>query len=187
MIQGVDFIDVMQMAAALTLRHNVHFADDQRRQNFPGSPHHDTECILLRGPADDISAATWQAEVAHENTRLLAEWPSARIVLDQISESHFRRTERRPIFGKIMVVSLRPGGWVDWHVDEGSYAMAHDRFHLCLCPSPAALLYSGAAVAALPMGQLTFVNNRIPHCATNFGVVPRVHLIVDIRKPETVQ
>lgn len=182
----VDFIDVSHMAAALVMKHAVHFADDTRRQNAPGSAHHDTETILLRGPLGEVSRKTWYEDVPHADTELLAGWPSARNVLAKIAESHRRRAGLEPVFGKAMVVSLKAGGHVDWHVDEGAYAEAHDRFHVCLIPSAGAMMYSGGLGLTLPVGQLTWINNRVLHSAINVGFNPRVHLIVDVRKPETV-
>lgn len=185
-IQPVDFIDVSRMAATLVLKHSVHFADDRRRQEIPGSPHHDTETILLRGPLGTIDAETWFQDVPHADTELLGKWPSAQQVLAKIAESHQRRFGVEALFGKAMVVSLKSGGYVDWHVDQGAYAEIHDRLHLCLIPSAGAMMYSGGFQASLPVGQLTFINNRVVHSAINVGLTPRIHLIVDIRK-ETLQ
>lgn len=191
----LDFIDVSQMTAALLMKHAVHFGDDKRRQSYPGSAHHDTETILLRGPegllpelaitwTPDQVKQTWQADVPHADWPLLETWPSARKVLDAIGSSHaLRAGGAYPQFGKVMIVKLKAGGVVDWHVDEGSYAEAHDRFHVCMVPTPGAWLYSGGQGAILQVGALTFFNNRVLHCAANFAGNPRVHLIVDIRKP----
>lgn len=188
-IVPVDFIDVSYMAAALVLKHASRFDDDKRRQNEPGSPHHDTRTIVLRAPngLDDAPAGTlkslWQADVPHEDMPLLADWPSARQVLHAIAQSHQRRSGLVPEFGKVMVVSLKVDGYVDWHVDEGAYAEAHDRYHICLVPSPGARIFAGGEAAILPYGQLTWINNRRLHSAINLGPCPRIHLIADIRKP----
>jgi len=195
MILPVDFIDTSVMTAALVMKHAVHFADDTRRQEASKSPHHDTQMILLRAPAGDVSRETWFADVEHADTPLLAEWPSARRVIAAIARSHERRTQQQfgtaiePSFGKIMVVRLKAGGFVDWHVDQGAYAEAHDRFHLCLIASPAAFLYSNGQAAVLQPGTLAFFDNRKLHGEVNFGPIARDHLIVDIRRaaPETVQ
>lgn len=182
----VDFIDSSKMAAALLMRHDVHFSDDTRRQDTPGSPHHDTRSIVLRGPAGGADPDNWFQDVEHVDYEVLAGWPSARQVIDLIRQSHLTRTGKPAHFGKIMVVGLKPNGWVDWHIDTGEYATAHDRFHMCLVPSPGAWLYSGGYTAILPPGQLTYVENHIPHSALNMGPVERVHLIVDIRRTEAV-
>lgn len=185
-IAPLDFIDVSHMAAALVMKHSVHFRDDTRRQDVIGSPHHDTETILLRGPAGEVSRESWFADVAHTDMPILAKWPTARQVIEAIAVSHKRRTGGEPVFGKIMVVSLKPGGSVDWHTDQGAYAEAHDRMHICLQPSPGAWLFSGGAQAILPMGQLAYFDNHVLHSAINLGPVPRVHLICDIRRPAPV-
>lgn len=186
LILPVDFIDVSAMAAALVMKHSVRFGDDKRRQAFHGSPHHDTESILLRGPMGEISRETWFDDVPHCDSEALEAWPTARAVIAKIAESHRLRSGLEPIFGKIMVVSLKAGGWVDWHVDQGFYAQVHDRFHLCLIPSAGGLMFSGGMSAALPQGQLTYFNNHVLHSAINVGTNPRVHLICDIRRPESI-
>lgn len=187
----VDFIDVSRMAAGLVLKHAVRFDDDTRRQMAPNSPHKDTRTILLRGPADldgrQDPQPHWQADVPHEDQPLLADWPSARMVMEQVAVSHRRRTGLDPMFGKILIVSLRAGGIVDWHRDEGAYADVHDRFHLCLVPAYGAVLYSGGDAAIPAQGNLTYFNNHVQHSAVNFGTNERIHLIADIRKPGAIQ
>lgn len=191
-IQPLDFVDTSYMAAALLMKHAVRFKDDTRRQDYPGSPHHDTETILLRGPFDmDENSgaalrANWQEDVPHADRQILANWPTARTVIGEIAASHERRSTAPPEFGKIMVVSLRPGGKVDWHSDQGPYAEAYDRFHVCLVPSPGAFLFSGGMAMTLQPGVICWVNNRTLHSAINVGPCARVHLIFDVRKP-TVQ
>lgn len=180
----LDWIDVTHMAATLLLRHDVHFEDDRRRQETPGSPHHDTRSIFLRVPEGDLSKELWFKDVPHADTPLLGEWPSARRVIEKIAESHFNRAKLVPVFGKIMVVSLHAGGWVDWHIDQGPYAEAYDRFHIGLVPSPGAFLFSGPQGHILGQGELVYLNNRIPHSAINGGQIARVNLIFDIRRPE---
>lgn len=185
-IAFIDFVDPSHMAAALLMKHAVHFADDRRRQEFPGSPHHDTETILLRGPAVIVSRETFQADVPHEDQHLLEKWPSARRVLDVIAAGHVARTGSPAVLGKAMVVKLRVGGTIDWHVDEGAYAEVHDRFHLALTPAPGARLLSGGDSVTLTPGTLVWLNNRALHSAINMGPTERIHLIVDIRKPQAV-
>lgn len=181
----LDFIDVSNMAAALLMRHKSHFTDETRRQTMPGSPHHDTKTIILRGP-ETPSPENWFLDVPQVDSPLLHDWPSARQVIEAIAASHLRRTGEEPNFGKIMVVSLKPFGWVDWHVDMGPYAEAYNRMHCCLVPSPGAWLYSGGEAAILPMGQLTYFNNRTLHSALNMGPIARVHLICDVRMPAKI-
>jgi hypothetical protein len=185
-ILPVDFIDVSRMAATLVLKKAVHFTDETRRQEIPGSPHHDTQAIYLRVPIGEITTESWFEDIPHADTQVFNDWQSAQQVMAAIAKSHIQRSGVEPLFGKAMIVSLKAGGWVDWHTDQGPYAQAHDRFHVCLVPSAGALTFCGGMALNLPVGQLTFLNNRVLHSAVNFGNNPRIHLIVDVRKPEVV-
>lgn len=178
------FLDTSIMTANLLLRHKVRFQDDRRRQETPGSAHHDTESIILRGPKGDDVAA-WFADIPHQDMAILKEFKSAKSVLTRIANALAVDGVPGKI-GKAMIVSLKPGGFIDWHTDEGAYAEAYNRFHVCLIPSPGAFLYSGGEQASPAVGWLTFFNNRALHSAINLGQTPRVHLIVDVRKPEKV-
>lgn len=195
-IFAVDFIDATRMLSQLVARHEPHFDDDRRRQDTPGSPYHDTRSIYLRVPtgyyqevghaggADEALRELWFADVPHEFTQLFHSWPSARGVLQAIRESHIRRAGAEPEFGKVMIEQLKPGGFIDWHVDASPYAATYNRFVVCLKPSPGAMLFAGSEWRGLPPNELTFFNNRVLHSAVNLGPCDRIHLIVDIRIPD---
>lgn len=189
-IQPVGFVDVSQIAAFLVARHSAHFSDDTRRQDEPGSPYRDTQAIMLRGPEGiseargQAAVALWAADVPHHDAPLLSSWPSARQAIAAIAarlEPHFGTVE----YGKILVESLRPGGVIDWHAEAGEYAERHLRFHVCLVPSPGAMIYAGVEHASLPVGMLTVVNHLTVHSAVNLGPVARVHLVLDVRQAQT--
>lgn len=181
-LRPLGFLDASVMTANLLLRYQRHYADDTRRQMAPGSAHHDTEMILLRGPREP-EPANWQQDVPHVDQPLLGDWKSAKALLVRL-KNLLVQDGRPAVLGKAMIVRLKPGGVVDWHRDEGAYAEAHLRVHLCLVPSPGALLYCGGEAANLPVGQLTLVNVQALHSAINLGSVARTHLIVDLRRPE---
>lgn len=182
---ALGFVDTSVCTANLVLKFRDRFGQDARREKAPGSPHHDTDAILLRGPKDP-SPANWFGDIEHVDYPILKEWKSAANLLSRIrnAAAPFLKGQQA-VLGKAMVVRLKPKGFVDWHVDEGEYAAVHDRLHICLIPSPGAWLYSGGEMACPPVGQITWINNRVLHSATNLGDVARVHLIVDVRKPET--
>lgn len=185
-LRSICFLDVSTMTANLIIRHKDKFGLHKLRQQAPGSAHHDTETIILRAPPEP-SADNWQLDVDHIDYPILKDWKSAKAMLTRIRNAVAPLNGGAPAeLGKAMVVSLKPGGHVDWHVDEGEYAEAHDRLHVCLVPSPGAWLYAGGEGAVLPVGQLTWVNNRVLHSAVNMGQNARVHLIVDVRKPGAV-
>lgn len=182
-IQPISFVDPSLFAATLLLKYQKHFADDRRRQEYQGSPHHDTECIVLRGP-DEPTPENWFQDVEHVDYPLLKEWVAARSLI-AAAEIPIAQTlgVPAPVLGKIMVVSLKAGGTIDWHVDEGAYAQNHMRFHLGINVSAGAWLYSGGEAQQIGAGNLVFFNNLTTHSAANFGPVPRIHLIIDVRKP----
>lgn len=180
----IAFIDTQFFTATLVSKYRDAWGQNAQRQNFERSPHHDTQSILLRGPQNP-TLENWFEDIAQIDYPILKDWKSARAILARIKDAvQPLFPGRNIVLGKAMIVRLKVGGFVDWHVDEGEYAMKHDRAHLCLLPSPGAWLYSGGEVAQPPVGQVTYFNNHAPHSALNMGPVARVHLIVDIRKPD---
>lgn len=184
MFRALAFVDASVFTAMLLTKYREAYGLNTMRQSQPGSPHKHTKAILLRGPKD-ASPENWQEDVPQINYPIMTEWKTSKSLLTRVAAAAatFNKGET-PDLGKAMIVKLEPGGVVDWHIDEGAYAEAHLRLHLCLVPSPGAYLYSGGEQCTPPVGQLTFVNNRVLHGAVNFGPVSRVHLIVDVRKPD---
>lgn len=177
------FVDTAMFGATLTLKYARHFGADDRREMAPGSPHHDTQCIALRGPADP-DPANWQADVEHVDYPLFGEWTAARNIVARAENEIARHLGmQNAVLGKVLVVTLKPGGAIDWHTDEGGYAETHVRFHLPVLPCAGAVLHSGGETLMPGVGNLTYFNNRVLHSAVNLGPVPRVHLIIDVRKP----
>lgn len=183
-IRPIGFLDTSAATANLIVRHKASWDAAKLRAEYAGSPHHATRSILLRGPANP-SPANWFDDVPQVEYAILKDFKSARSLLLKIANLVAPMNGGQPgELGKAMIVSLPPGGWVDWHVDEGAYAEAHHRFHVCLVPSPGAMLYVGGEAVNLPVGMLNYVNNRVPHSAYNVGPVSRIHLIADIRRPD---
>jgi len=182
-VRPICFLDGSVVSARALTTYRDRWKDQTFRQATPGSPHHDTEAILLRGPAEP-AAANWLEDIEQGDYPILDQFKSARSLLLRIRGALAPFTENRtPELGKAMLVSLRPGGVVDWHTDEGPYAEMHDRFHMCLVPSSGALCIYGAEPVNMAVGMLNWVNNRVPHSAINLGTNNRIHLICDIRKP----
>lgn len=161
------------------------------RQKAPGSAHHDTQSIFLRGP-ENPTAESWFKDEPHVDYAILGatEWIAAKNALREIRrlvETDFGKVRPGSVLGsmgKALIISLKAGGHVDWHVDEGAYAEKHWRFHLPLVTNPSAITYSGAEGAHFPVGALFFINNRVKHSSINMGFFPRIHLVVDFRQPE---
>lgn len=178
-IEPVAYIETWQLSTSLFVRQDL-FNAVTLRQETPGSPHAATRSIFLMGPKfdDPPDVSLWFQDVPQFKYPILAEWPVAEAMLEEVI-----RVVNGHTWGKAMIVELAPGGAVAWHVDEGAYAEAHDRYHLPLVTNPFAYLYSGGEQIHASPGVLVKFDTRVLHSAANFGQSPRIHLIVDVRKP----
>jgi hypothetical protein len=151
------------------------------RQEYPGSAHHDTECIFLRGPVIEHGAPL----AAVFDTLDSADYPA----LDKLPQTANLLVRTLGFLaavdvGRVMVVNLFPGGVIDPHVDEGAYAEAFERFHLSLQSEEGnSFTVAGETVHMAP-GELWWFNHRREHTVRNDSDRPRLHLIIDaIRRP----
>jgi len=144
------------------------------RQTYPGSAHHDTECIVLRGPNpdstisvfDDCDSVAWPAlELLPECTRLVI-----RLMDNQISLA----------VGRVMVVRLKPGGVIDPHVDEGAYADVYSRFHIPLISGVGNAFTCGDETVTMLPGTAWRFDHKQRHHVHNDSPDWRTHLIVDL-------
>jgi hypothetical protein len=146
------------------------------RQDTPGSAHHDTECIVLRGPKT----------ISHESVfnDLDADWlayayalPALRAII-ALAGAKLGDIEQ---LGRVMVVNLKPGGRIDPHVDEGAYAAHYDRFHLVLQSRPGNWFYCGDEAVAMQPGELWKFDHHTEHKVANLSEQGRIHIIIDAR------
>jgi hypothetical protein len=180
-ITPITVMDVTQITAFLTTKHRQRFEDDPRK----ASPYKDTKIILLRGPKKPTPEA-WKADVEQVDQPVLKEWKSAGAILTRIKNgaAQFFGGEV-PEMGRAYIETLKPGGKIDWHVEDGDYAAAHVRLRLCLVPNPAAHLFCGLTSRCLPWGELVRVEHRVLHSAVNLGNWATVNLVVDVRRGDT--
>lgn len=145
------------------------------RQTFPGSAHHDTECIVLRGPDpmsdidvfDNLNTIPWSA---------LDELPACvSLVLQLMARDHMR-----PV-GRVMVVRLKPGGVIDPHIDEGTYAAHHARYHIPIESGVGDAFTCGDETVTMLPGSAWWFNHRVLHHVRNDTSNWRTHLIVDMQ------
>ena len=119
--------------------------------------------------------------------RLLAQAKKA--ILDEqermIESGALRRVYLSGQMGRANIIRLDPGSSIFWHVDNGPYHEKHKRFHLSLVTNPGCLLYSQSESLHVEAGLLCWFNNRVRHCAANWGVIPRLHLVFEMRVQET--
>lgn len=148
------------------------------RQEAPGSPHHDTECIWLRGPRD-ITLDTVFNElraVDYPSMQELAQavYPLVAPVLREIGSTQL---------GRVLIVKLKPGGSIDPHEDTGRYAKAYSRFHLVLKSEPGNRFSCEGESVHMAPGELWWFNHRGEHAVVNESEQDRIHLIFDAMVP----
>ena len=148
------------------------------RQEAPGSPHHDTECIWLRGPRD-ITLDTVFNElraVDYPSMHELAQavYPLVAPVLREIGSTQL---------GRVLIVKLKPGGVIDPHEDTGRYAKAYSRFHLVLTSAPGNTFTCDNQTVHMQPGELWWFNHRGEHSVRNDSDTDRIHLIFDAQVP----
>lgn len=168
-------IDVGPALAELAANEPL-WAEFTLRQEYPGSAHGDTECIVLRGPFSWAGAFTDLVAIDSPN---VARLPAVAEVLVQAA-----RLTRSESLGRVMVVRLKPGGVITPHVDEGAYAEHYARFHLVLdADQPGNVFTCGGASVSMAAGELWWFDHRQQHTVTNGTDRPRTHLIFDVRRP----
>lgn len=151
------------------------FGDITIRQTLPGSAHHDTETIFLRGPAEFTHESYMERTDAYDYPAL-AELPATtallRTVLADIGVTDL---------GYVLIVSLMPGGVIDEHIDTGAYAAHYDRFHLVLTSDPGNVFTCGGEALHMQPGTCWRFNHRAPHAVRNDSDRERIHVIFDAR------
>jgi hypothetical protein len=170
-----EHIDVGPLLAKLEA--NPHLWEiDTRRQRAPGSAHHDTECIVLRGPSDP-TLATFATDVGAAVTELMAMFEhELHPVLDQI----LNRIEATEV-GRMLFAKLKPDGRIDWHADEGLYAKAWARFHIVLTSDEGNRFMVEDESVHMRPGECWWFAHRRAHGVVNHSGTPRIHLIVDFK------
>jgi hypothetical protein len=149
------------------------------RQDHPGSYHKDTEAIYLVGPV------SFSYEDVYTNLGLMhyPHWADFDEELESLSTSiiqaaHLTRG------GRVMLVKLKPGGVIDYHVDEGPYAEQFSRFHIPIITNPKCMISvdqdeQRSETEYMKAGEMWWFNHRKPHFVFNHGTEDRIHLIID--------
>lgn len=116
---------------------------------------------------------------------VLKEWKSARAVLARIQSGAAPFLGgKTPELGKAWIEMLPGGHGTPWRQDEDDYAQSVIRTRTCMIPTHDAYTYSGNFRELLNAGVLNVIEHRILHSETNFSAYPRVHLIVDVKRPD---
>jgi Aspartyl/Asparaginyl beta-hydroxylase len=141
--------------------------------------------IILRGH-DPITKENWLDDLPIKETQTLTEWATMKSLLAKARKAIMNEPIAKQYLsgemGRAMVSRLDPGSTIFWHVDDGPYHEKNIRFHLPLVTNPGCLLYSGPESMHVPVGLLTYFNNRVRHSAANWGQFHRLHLIFEMRR-----
>jgi predicted acetyltransferase len=148
------------------------------RQTVAGSPHTDTKSILLRWCKDlTVEAAMNDLEaVDYPAAEKLWQgaWPVFENVLRYIGDVSI---------GRVMIVSLKPGGRIPIHINEGSYADRYDRLHVPLQSDEGNRFSVDGDDVYMHPGELWWFNHKRPHWVENYSERERIHLIIDVESP----
>ena len=160
MIRPVSFVDTRQVSARFVLKYDQHLKDG---------------VLPLRDVREDGIV----------DLPILEEWKSAKALLTRIRLGASEALSGKPVeLGRAWIEQLPGGCGTLWSLDEDEYAQQHIRTRTCLIPAPDCYTYSGAERVVLGVGVVNVVEHRILNSETNFSAYPRVHLIVDVRRPE---
>lgn len=119
---------------------------------------------------------------------IMKEWKTARALLTRIKAGAAPLLDGQPAtLGKAWVETLPGNCGTPWTIEEDDYAQGHIRTRTCLIPTPENYTMSGLDRVTLGVGILNIVEHRILHSEINLGAFPRVHLIVDVRRPDPVE
>jgi GNAT superfamily N-acetyltransferase len=146
------------------------------RQDFPGSPHAETQAIWLRAPADLSDIAASFHDLNPVDYPEYDEIPGVRALVGAIAAAVGAQR-----VGRVLLVRLPAGALVEEHSDQGAYSDRFDRFHCCIQDGDAKLVIAGEDYH-LADGALAWVNHKLPHAAAG-GSSDRIHLIVDCVAP----
>lgn len=153
------------------------------RQNFPGSPHKDTETIYLRWAKDRSLMGGFfdlTQEDHFETIEALAP-ECLHLIQTAIAKIMGDVPQWDVNVGRVILTKMKPGGVITPHVDEGPYADRYDRFHVCL--KGVSTFGCGEAVQQMRNGQVWWFNHKLQHSVINHEG-DRIHLIIDLIAPE---
>lgn len=148
------------------------------RQDFEGSPHKDTQAIIMRGPASLSYQDTMQSIACYD-------YPIAGVLKDYIGPALVPMLNALCIteLGRVMIVKLKAGGHVTAHIDEGEYADHYARFHVALSTNEHCIQTSGDEGCHFPAGTAWWFDHKKTHTASNYGDTDRIHIIADAVTP----
>jgi hypothetical protein len=182
-IKITDGIDVEPLRKAIESKSHL-WGQITARQTTPGSPHHETECIFLRWcDGQDVHSAF--NDLRAVNYPAYAELPEANALIAAV----YKASEAKEL-GRVIIVNLKPLGFITPHADEGAYADHYERFHLPLTSDSDRNTFfvennkQHGEYCMMRDGEVWWFNHKKVHTALNDSGYPRWHLIVDVVAPK---
>lgn len=178
-IGDVDIAPVMDRLAALRL-HEPHDGDIV----VEGFKH---KAVPLRIHDEYLSRpVSFFEDLPVRDLPLLDGWPEMRVLLQTCRAMVMADPVIGPTvvdeLGRVVFSIIEPHGFITEHCDTGAYIDATFRFHLPVFTHPAAVNYEMDGESLhIDFGELTWINNRDRHWATNPSPVFRNHLIFELR------
>lgn len=165
-------VDVAPLLNALQAQPEL-WKEITARQDHPASAHKDTEAIFLRGPRE-ISAGSAFYDLMSIDYPARVKLPEAEPLIalthELIGKEHLSR---------VMVVSLKAGGFITPHRDEGSYAAETVRLHVSLQSDEGNVFTCGFEAVHMRPGDVWWFDHHTKHEVRNNSERERIHLIVD--------
>lgn len=158
------------------------------RVTFPGSPHADTQDIILRGPvgADYKDLQELYVELACEDYEAGELMPRslemAKNLAYLLSSPEMRHLDSPLRLGRVIMTKLPPGKTIHPHADEGPVPAFYRRFHLCVFGGDENIFMIQGEVCPMQTGEMWETDVREMHTVINLMEYDRVHLIVDIER-----
>jgi hypothetical protein len=173
-------INVAKLVAAIKANPEL-WKDKTFRQDFEGTSHADTETIFLRWAPKD-TAEEIQNGIISLNFAALSKLEDAEALMKKALKAIGAQS-----VGRAIIVSLKPGGKILAHADEGKYADTFERFHLCLESEGSNFFVKQrdgtTECCQMKPGELWWFNHKQIHWAYNQSKTPRIHMIIDAVAP----
>jgi hypothetical protein len=158
------------------------------RVTFEGSPHRDTEDIILRGPVGYHSKTLQELhqELQCEDYPATELMPATTRMANNLayllSSPEMRHLDSPLRLGRVILTKLPPGKSIHPHKDEGPVPEFYRRFHLVVEGGDENVFLIADEVQIMQSGEMWECDVRQTHTVVNLMEVVRVHLIVDIER-----
>ena len=148
-------------------------ADQFRQEKF--AVHKDTETLYL----------IYDQDFRHANPTKLALFDKFSAALQPFFDKISEPLGSNGWVARCIIARLCGGGRVNLHQDHGFSLERARRFHIPIMTNRDVHFIVGEETVHMKPGEIWEINNARRHGVVNFGVTPRMHLILDWAQPVT--